>query len=359
VALPDYDGGCLANLSAELELRLSDSTPGSPLRAEISTLVPDAATYVIVLFDGLGDDQLEHPSAAPVLASRVGAIDAVFPTTTSVNLASFVTALPPTQHGLIAHQAFLNGSVVNTLKWTTPGGDPVPFDTAGVLPRPNLWERLRGAGVEPITVQPGSFSSSPLSRALYRGCRFEPAWSYEELSDATVQLAGQPRRLILTYLPNVDVAAHVHGLESTQYEEALDIAATVWTSISSRLPDGAVLIGTADHGIGDYPPRMKVPLKRPKGLVYYGDPRCVLVRGSAALAERVSSTVPAAWVPIDTLKTWWGPGPHHTDLADRVPGGALIADSGYVLVPHGMDARMIGYHGGLDQHELRIPLLIG
>ncbi|HDL49596.1 MAG TPA: hypothetical protein ENH33_06535, partial [Actinobacteria bacterium] len=195
--IPDYAGGSLANLSAELELRLTGVTAGTPMHSTLSALIPDARTYVIMLFDGLGDHQLDHPAATTLRASRVDAIDAVFPTTTSVNLASLVTGFTPVRHGLIAHQLFMHGAVINTLKWKSLGGDPVTFDTTRVLPAPNLWERLAAAGIEPITVQPGAFESSPLSRVMYRGCRFEPAWSHQELVDATVQLAAGGKRLIL------------------------------------------------------------------------------------------------------------------------------------------------------------------
>jgi len=355
---PDYAGGSVANLSAELELRLAGATPGIPLKDDLAALIPDAHTYIVVLFDGLGDHQLGHPSATTLLASRRGTIDAVFPTTTSVNLASFATAFAPIRHGLIAHQLFMHGTVVNTLKWKTVGGDPVAFDPRTVLPSPNLWERLTAAGVEPITVQPGAFESSPLSRAMYRGCRFEPAWSYEDLVNATAQLATGPKRLIFAYVPNVDVAAHVYGLASAEYTEAIKIADSVWSLAAARLPAGAVMIGIADHGLVDYPESAKISLRRPKGLQYYGDPRGVLVRGPVPLAEKLAGTVPATWVPIDTLRTWWGPEPAHHDLQRRSPVGALVPDRDHVLLPSGMDSRMIGYHGGLDEREVKVPLLV-
>lgn len=356
--IPDYAGGSLPNLSASLELRMTGATAGTPLHGALEDLIPEADTYVLVVFDGLGAHQLDHPSAGTLRASQVGSIDAAFPTTTSVNLASLVTALPPLGHGLIAHQLFMHGSVVNTLKWKSVGGEPVRFDPSGVLPSPNLWERLVTAGVEPITVQPGAFESSPLSNAMYRGCRFEPAWSYEELVEATVQVASTPRRLVLTYVPNVDVAAHVHGLGSDEYTEAMRIADGVWSLLSSRLPAGSTLIGTADHGLIDYSPADKIPLRRPKGMLFYGDPRGVLVRGPAPQVAKLAESVPASWVPIDELRSWWGPGSPHHDLARRAPAGALIPDQGYLLLPHGMDKRMVGYHGGLDEREVRVPLMV-
>ncbi len=356
--IPDYGGATIANLAAELELRLTGSTAATPLHRHLSNVIPVGDTYVLGLFDGLGSWQLDHPAAGPLAATNVATLHAVFPTTTSAGLASVATGFSPTRHGLIAHQLVMHERVVNTLKWQIVGGDPVDFDTSTVLPAPNLWERLRASGVEPIIVQSGSFLDSPLSRALYRGARFEPVWTYEELVTATVQLAASPGRLIFTYVADVDFAAHVYGTASGEYAAALRTAADVWERIGERLPAGAVAVATADHGLVDYPPEQKVEVRRPKDLRFYGDPRVVLVRGDQATARTLAEDLPCRWVPLDELRTWWGPGPDHPDLTDRLPDGALVADREHVLLPRGMDRRMVGYHGGLDEREVEVPLLV-
>ena len=355
--LPDYTGGTIANLAAELEHRLSGSGPSVPLSPEVAASIPEGATYVIVLFDGLGDHQLAHPAAGSLRAARARSIDAVFPTTTSVNLAAFVTASMPARHGLVGHQVLLRGAVINTLKWTKVGGEPITLEVDKVLPAPNLWERLSDRGVEVVTVQPGSFETSPLSRVLYRGCRLEPVWSYQEIVDATVQLAAGRHRLVFTYLPDVDVAAHLSGLESSRYADAIQIADTVWSSIAARLPSHAVLIGTADHGVIDG--LTKIPLQRPPEVTYSGDPRGVAVRGLSDTVEMLATNLPATWMPIDEIREWWGPGPSHPELEQRLPDGLLVPDRDVVLLPSSMDSRMIGYHGGLDEREIEVPLLIG
>lgn len=357
MTLPDYWGGSIANLSAELESRLTGSTPGIPLHDDIAGLIPAAGTYIVILFDGLGDHQLDHPAASTLRSSRAGSIDSVFPTTTSVNLSSLVTGLPPSQHGLIAHLALLDGAVVNTLKWTA-GGTPVSFDTTRVLPAPNLWERLSAASIEPVTVQPGAFLSSPLTKALYRGCRVEPVWNVQELIEATVQLAAHPGRLVFTYVPDVDFAAHVHGTDSVPYAEALQLVDTLWSAISASLPPRSVMVGTADHGVLTYPSDTKITLPRPAELTYFGDPRGVAVKGPAGVAARLARSVPARWVPVVEMADWWGPEPQHPLLEHRLPDGMLFPDPGHVLLPSGMDSRLSGYHGGLDAREVKIPLLV-
>ncbi len=356
----DYSGGSLLNLMAELEQRLTGVASYESLHPDLAGTIPEATTYVLVLFDGLGDHQIDHPAAAPLRAARATALDAVFPTTTSANLATVATGLPPAAHGLIAHQLYVPDvdRVVNTLKWTTPWGDSVPIDHDTFLPAPNLWERLRDGGFEPITVQPGTFQDSPLSRVLYRGCRFEPAWTIAEIIDATVQLARVPDRFIFTYFPNVDVAAHVHGQKSDEYGAALGAASYIWEGIASALPPATVMIGTADHGLIDYAEQDKSFIPHRPGPEFYGDPRTVLVRRVDDELIETMVGQPCREIRPSEYRDWLGPGPDHPDLAGRFPERILLADPSRLLIPRFMDKRLTGYHGGLAGDELRIPLLV-
>jgi hypothetical protein len=360
LVLPDYLGGSVVNLSAELEVRLTGSSVAPPLHRELAVLVPRASTYVLVLFDGLGDHQLAHRAAAPLAVSRVGALDAVFPTTTTVNLASVVTGMPPSRHGLLGYQQWIPevGAVLNTIKWTTLYGDPVEFDTAQLLPEPNLWERLAAHGREAITVQPANFAGSPLSRALYRGCRTEDAYSIDDIVEATQQLAAAPGRIVFTYVPHVDFAAHVFGQRSPEYTEALATVGAVWERLVQRLPDDAVAVGIADHGHVDFPEGRQVKIERSlqANRVFYGDSRVMFVKGEDP--ETLAADLPAEWVPLDELRSWWGPGPHHPSFEARAPTGALVADDGSMVLHKASDDRMIGNHGGLTDAERRVPLLV-
>jgi Type I phosphodiesterase / nucleotide pyrophosphatase len=358
IIVPDYAGGSLVNLVAELEQRLTGYSESPRLYPHLADLIPMGHSYVFVLFDGLGSLQLGHPAAAALAASHRGSIDAPFPATTTVSLASIATGMTPTRHGLLGYQLWMPelDTVVNTIKWTTLWGDPVDYDTATLLPGPNLWERLRAAGREPITVQPGAFAGSALSAALYRGCRFESAHTVDELVEASASLATEPGRLILTYLPHVDFAAHVHGQASPEYEDALLTVAAAWHRLTHLVPDGATLVGTADHGHVDLARQIRVSTEDHDGRTFYGDGRAMFVRGEgASLAERL----PATWYSLDAMEEWWGPGPRHRRFLERAPDGALVADDDILLLHRHSDDRMIGNHGALTDAERLVPLLVG
>ncbi len=352
----------LANLIAELEHRLSGRSEVERLEPTLASTIPEAETYVLALFDGLGSRQLGHRSAQSLSADSRGSISAPFPTTTTVSMSTIATGTHPISHGIIGHQMWVPEleRVVNVLKWVAPTGAPIDFDTSGYLPSPNLWERLGNAGVETVTVQPGHFTGSPLSRMLYRGCRFEPAFTDAERLDATIDLARVPGRLIFVYFAEIDFAAHVAGQGSTAYDEAISGADTAWSILSSRLPEGVTMLGTSDHGHVDFGHDQKILVRDPsfRDLVFYGDSRGVMVRGERRVIERLAEETGAALVEREELIGRLGPGTAHPDLADRMPDALLDPPADRLILPRGFDKRLVGYHGGLTPAELDIPLLV-
>jgi hypothetical protein len=356
---PSYDSHGLVNLMAELETRLIGEAPSLPLDPAIAAGISEGRSYVLVLFDGLGVSQLAHEAAVPLRRSHRATLHAPFPTTTSVALATVATGLPASRHGLVAHLTWLEETqkVVNTLKWVDLAGQMVDYNYTSVLPGPNLWERLRSSGVEPITVQPDAFEGSPLSRLLYRGARFEGTWDDRDLVEATVALAAEPGRFIFTYYWPVDFAGHVHGVESSEFAESLHRASNVWEGIVSAAPPGVTVLGTADHGLISYSEEDKLLIRQQeyRGLRYGGDPRGVQVWGDPGLLGDLARETGSEMVdPLALLGPEPGP-----EAARRTGDALLLAPPGKVLLPPGFDKRLRSYHGGLAPGELEIPLLVG
>lgn len=63
ISVPDYRGGSIINLVAEIEARLGGDPPSLGLAEHLSRLLPGTDGYVIVIFDGLGSAQTELPGA--------------------------------------------------------------------------------------------------------------------------------------------------------------------------------------------------------------------------------------------------------------------------------------------------------
>lgn len=355
---PDYSGSTIGNLAAELEIRLTRSSLLPGLHPHLTPVVPSAEGYVVFLIDGLGSAQLDHPAAGKLADDHRADLDAPFPATTTVSLATLATATAPARHGLVAYLMHLpEHGLVNTIKWITPGpGQPVRIDADTFLPEPNLWERLTAAGIEPVVVQPGHFEGSPLTRVLYRGCRFEPYWTSDELPRAVTQLA-RPGRLVVAYFPSVDFHAHVSGQRSDEYHGAIVTAASTWDRLSRDLDERVGLLATGDHGHIDIAPGGKLRMSS-KGLTVFGDPRALFLRGDEEKIRARLAHAAGQLVPIESARSWWGPGPDHPELAGRLPDWVFLPERGSVTIPGFMDDRMVGYHGGLEPAEAKVPLIV-
>lgn len=358
--LPFVPGRCLVDLVNELERRLTGETPGRGLVPELSASIEDADSYILTVFDGLGHHQLDHPSGRSLQLAEVGVLSAPFPTTTTVSMSTIATGVHPATHGVIGHLMWLPElhTVVNVLKWVTLQGTHMQYRTSEFLPSPNLWERLRQAGIEPITVQPADFVDSPLTRALYRGCRFEGVYSVEEAVEASVTLARRPQRLVFTYFPQLDYAAHVWGQQSPEYSSAMQVIDTAWSQLAVRAP--VPIVGTADHGHIDYGADDKVLIRDPvfNDLTFYGDPRSMYVRGDRALIQHLAETVEVDPYWTHGPDGFW-PGDRHVELTSRIPDAVLLAPDRRLFLPRGFDKRLTGYHGGLAAEEVDIPFLVG
>ena len=255
--IPSYDGANLVNLAAELEIRLTGRSPTRGLCPELAGLIPHTWNYLLLIIDGLGDQQLTHPAAATLRPYRRAALTAPFPTTTSVGLSSVATALAPMQHGVIGYTQWMPTlrTVVNMLEWVDMAtGQPIDCDPASFHPSPNLAERLNAAGVRTVIFQPTELLETPLSNML---CREAERHGYSSPFDIRppVLFGAGNRTLAVVYTTPVDTAAHAYGQRSQAYSTALSQTAQVWEHIRRSLPRDTTLIGSADHGHCDIPPK--------------------------------------------------------------------------------------------------------
>lgn len=359
--VPDYQGGGLVNLVAELEHRLTGSSQSPRLEQQLRSMVAWGDSYILTLFDGLGDMQLRsHPAGARLAGYRVGGLDTSFSTQTSVATSTLATGYPPARHGLISYLLRLSedSPPVNTLWWYRTDGSTPSLDLSSFLPAPNLAERLAAAGARAVVVEPAGYLGSPLNRVLYRGAETRGVEGVENMAETAVEEAAVTRTMVVCYLPFVDAAGHAAGTTSHAYREALDLVTSVWFSLGENLPPGVVLVGTADHGMIDVEAGKRVHLAPPASLRMYGDDRVIYVKGDQGEAARFATTIPGTWVPIEEAGPLWGPPPFHPELERRLPAGLIIADAGTALHYPGNDLLMVGYHGGLTEDELRIPLLV-
>nr|WP_206446848.1 alkaline phosphatase family protein [Agrococcus sp. KRD186] len=327
--------------------------------------LPAVQTAVVLLVDGLGAAQLgQRAGHARTLATAPGgSLDAGFPSTTAVALASLTTGALAGEHGIVGYDALVPGvGVRNQLRdW---GG---PMD-------PALWQRLPTLFEQQpsIVIAEPKHAESGFTHAVLRGAEYRGGRSMADRFAIAAE-AARERALVYLYVPELDRIGHEHGWQSDRWIDALEQLDGHIRALADALPHQTGLIVTADHGMVDVD--ASAHLIVPQGLLdavahVAGEPRCLQLHLSAeAQAEGTTADAlahewqawlgDAAWVATrqQVVDAGWL-GPLHPEVAPRL-GDVLVAARGRraIYVDELDKARgMIGQHGSLTPDELRVPL---
>jgi predicted AlkP superfamily pyrophosphatase or phosphodiesterase len=331
--------------------------------------LPAVRAAVVLLVDGLGSAALRsHAGHARVLSSGARSIDSGFPTTTAAAIATLTTGSRPGQHGLVGYTVLdaANDRIINQLSgWE--GVDPEQWQGM-----PTVFERARDAGLRATAIGQSQYAASPFTRAVLRGADYVSANSLEarfEALERQLAVPGPPQ-LIYLYVPELDKAAHAHGLESTQWIAALESLDSAVGGL--RLPRDVGMIVTADHGIIDIPAHQHILYDTVPELMagvahVGGEPRCLQLY--FAPDADIETTV-AAWRESESERSWvltrqeaieagWF-GEVRDEVVPRI-GDLLVAarkSVAYYASTASTRARaMVGQHGSWSAAELQIPLV--
>jgi hypothetical protein len=366
--LPDYRGACIANLVPTL---ITGDDPPDADPGWLPETARHADQVVLLVLDGLGWEQLRARAAlAPTLSAAEGIdrpITSVAPTTTACALTSITTGRPPSDHGLLGYRLALDGQILNVLRWTLGSGRV--RDVRRQVPARRLQPFPSFAGsVRPVPV---------VSKQEFGGTGFtaahlgnSPLHGYSVPSSLPVEVERLLRRgepLVYAYYDGMDKVAHANGLGEL-YDAELEAVDRLVADVADRLPAGAALVVTADHGEIDVGPRLELFGGEIMAMVNFmsgeGRFRWVHARPGAAadleqaLSERYDGT------------TWVMTSDHVVEAG--LFGGALADEfvhrlGDVALLPHAPiafvdpadtgESRLQSRHGSLTSEELLVPLV--
>ena len=358
--LPDYQGGCIANLAPALLDGSVEAPPWLPEAAQRADQV------VLLVLDGLGWDQLQaRRNLAPTLAGLAGgSITSVTPTTTATALTSIATGLTPGEHGVVGYRVAVDDEVLNILRWTTPRGDARRrIDPHDFQPHAAFCSQ------HPCIVTKAEFVSSGFSGAHLSEVRFH---GYRVPSTLLVELRtalrdGEP--FVYAYYDGIDKVAHEYGL-GEHYDAELRAVDRLVAEVLELLPRNAAVVITADHGQVDVGERLvelhpdvsaHVSFQSGEGRFRWLHARPG--RSDALLEAARAHHEDTGWVRRrdETVEEgWWGE--RVTDEARRRLGDvALVAreDVSYVDAADTGPFHLVGRHGSLTAAEMFVPLLVG
>jgi hypothetical protein len=338
-------------------------------------VLPEGASYVVFLVDGMGARLLErYEHAAPYLSSLLAAGQpgtAGVPSTTATSLTSLGTALTPGGHGIVGFTSRIPGTdqLLNALQWSK---DVDPHEWQ---PHPTAFQSLRSQGMTVTVVNKREFQGTGLTEASQRGADYVGADRAGERIAAAV--AASAERCSLTYLydGDLDWTGHRYGVASSQWLQQLSMIDAEAEQLRDALPSSVRLLVLADHGMIDSPAESRLDVDEHPETVSLRD-GLALLGGEARFRHLYChrgavQDVAATWREVlgerATVLTrdeaigrgWFGPVspavlPRLGDVVVASHGDfAVISTSAF---PY--EATLVGLHGSLTPDEMLIPLLV-
>ncbi len=366
--LPDYAGGCIANLVPRLVTGTASSTDAPDWMPEVAE---HARQIVLLVIDGLGWEQLRARAVlAPTLSAGAGidrAITSIVPTTTAAALTSITTGRPPSGHGILGYRLADGDRILNMLRWTLGNG---PLDDA----RRSVPVRA----FQPIAPFPGSRHAVPVvSKFDFGGTGFtaahlgdSPLFDYRVPSSLAVAVAdrldaGAP--FVYAYYDGIDKVAHAYGF-GPHYDAELTSVDRIVADVVATLPPGAVLLVTADHGQIEVGSRVELLGREAMAMITFfsgeGRFRWLHARSGSTgdlvelLEELYGDTT---WVRTrgQLIDDAWFGGPLSAAFADRLGDVALIPHEPIAFVDPADtgENRLACRHGSLTTDEMLVPLV--
>jgi len=369
--MPAYDASGLAAVLPAVARSLGVAEPEGT--SGVGLDLPPARRAVVVLIDGMGYDLLRQRGGhAPFLRGLLPAayrLTAGFPTTTATSMGTFGTGLPPGAHGMVGYEVLVPGEdrLLNELSWDN-GPDPRLWQ-----PGQTVFERAVIGGVAVVRIGPGFFDGSGLTTAALRGGHFTAARTFDARVDSALEaVRANKRALVYLYWGELDKVGHVHGCQSWEWGDELELIDRGLARLVAGVPSDTSVYVTADHGMIDAPHALRIDLAHDAELAANvrhvgGEPRSLQLYCEAGAAEDVLATwrerVDArAWVLSRDQAVGQGLfGAVSERVRPRI-GDVIVAMRDNFAIVDSRTARpallaLLGLHGSLTPAEMAIPLL--
>ena len=380
--LPDYTGHSIVNLMASLSLACHGGSTGyATVPGTGLANLPRARNIVLLIIDGLGHDFLMHQCRGSLLNKYcLGELSSVCPSTTASAIPTFLTGLPPQQHGFTGWFTYFSeiGSVLAVLPHRTRIGN-LPLDEAALSPA-----SLSGAAsffssipISSTQIIPDIIAGSSFNRAFSGRAQVAPFAGLSGLRTALRRALtrGRERRLIYAYWPEFDSLAHQFGVGSPQVQyHFLQLDLFFRDLLRDLQGSDTILLVTADHGFIDTAQDRSIHLEQHPELQQTlmvplcGESRLAFCYVHPGLESEFETYVrehfadQAALLPSRQLLEagWFGLGAPHPMLQHRIGHYALVMKGNWMItgrLPGERPLHHIGVHGGVSAEEMYVPLV--
>lgn len=356
-----------------------DLTLDAPAGA-IRDAIGEAHHLVVVLADGLGVNLLEGlPEESFLRRHLVMELRSVFPSSTAPALTSLATGLWPGQHGLLGWFIYLADAGVQAVslpfreRFTGRGLGEIGLTGATVFGwTPLLTSYQRQVRLlMPERIAGSVYTRSTAGRASPSGYR-DLGRAFEDLALSLQMARGATYSYV--YTAAIDSAVHSHGCDAPATRREVAALEAALQRLRERTTPDVKIVVSADHGAIDVSAVDKfvmepddacdrllqaAPSVEPRAPVFHTRPG-----QTAAFAEvfREAYGDHFALLTADEVVNLGLLGPFAPSEAARQRLGDFMAvPAGREVLVYRADqgmSEMTGFHGGMDPHEVRIPLIV-
>ena len=143
-----------------------------------------------------------------------------------------------------------------------------------------MWNIFKESNTYASNFQPKNLINTPLSNFLYEDKSTVPYISQEDLLIALSDSMFLENRFNFIYYPNIDVSAHVFGVNSDEWNKEVKKFEELVKKISELSNKKSYTVISADHGLTNIPKENRFHLAHQEDINIYGDQRSVYVNGS-------------------------------------------------------------------------------
>lgn len=329
----------------------------------VSESILGADCVVLLVLDGLGWNQFkDHQDNLRFLTEgSATAITTVAPSTTASALTSITTGVPPGEHGVIGYKIPTHQGLLNCLRWSVGGKSMI-----GELPPIEFQPVEPFLGTHPPAITRAEFQTTGFTQAHLRNGQFRGWWSPATLVTEIIDQVETGVPFVYAYYDGVDKIAHVHGL-GKHYQDELRFVDALAERIVHELPEEAVLIVTADHGmveVGERVLQLDEEIVR-RTSITSGEARFLWLHADNESPESVMDAAQiyadAAWIVSreQILDEQWFGSYVSNEARRRMGDVAIVArDPVAIMDPRLPDSpHLVARHGSLTADEMLVPFL--
>ena len=321
----------------------------------LSADLHEAETINFILADGLGYENLK--SADSYLNKKVTkSINTTFPSSTNVALSSISFVKNPIEHGLIGYYMYDKSQygLINALNWNEDNKNLLLSDH--FQKQNSIWKIFKEKKIYASNFQPRNLVGTPLSDCLYELSSTIPYDDEQNLLELLSESTILENRFNFIYYPLIDVAAHVFGVNSEEWQIEIAKFEKLAYEISNISNKKTKTVISADHGLVNIDAERRHHLNYGEDLQIYGDQRSVYINGSQESVLETFSEVPGVLLEQHELSYLLGD-PTNEFLQSIFPDFCFLVEDKNIIYPKHLSAKLKGYHGGLSKEELKIPII--